>query len=98
MDEAPIERFQTFVKTYRAESGAMEYREKIQKMTVTGERSLVIRFDDLIRFDPELARTILENPEKTMNDLDQSLRRIIESAQWVGDILRSIWSRSEDWP
>lgn len=79
MDEAPIERFQTFVKTYRAESGAMEYREKIQKMTVTGERSLVIRFDDLIRFDPELARTILENPEKTMNDLDQSLRRIIES-------------------
>jgi replicative DNA helicase Mcm len=78
MDEAPIERFQTFVKTYRAESGAMEYREKIQKMTVTGERSLVIRFDDLIRFDPELARTILEAPEKTMKDLDQALRRIIE--------------------
>nr|MDO8079706.1 minichromosome maintenance protein MCM [Candidatus Freyarchaeota archaeon] len=77
--EAPAERFQNFVKTYRTESGSMEYREKIQKMTVTGERSLVIHFDDLIRFDPELAKTILEKPEKTLKDLDQALRRIIES-------------------
>ncbi|MEM3526344.1 MAG: hypothetical protein QXV37_02930, partial [Candidatus Jordarchaeaceae archaeon] len=57
----------------------MEYREKIQKMTVTGERSLVIHFDDLIKFDPELAKTILEKPEKTLKELDQALRRIIES-------------------
>ncbi|MEM2145615.1 MAG: minichromosome maintenance protein MCM, partial [Candidatus Jordarchaeaceae archaeon] len=78
-EEAPSERFQNFVKNYRTESGSMEYREKIQKMTVTGERSLVIHFDDLIRYDPELAKTILEKPEKTLKDLDQTLRRIIES-------------------
>ncbi|MEM3585968.1 MAG: minichromosome maintenance protein MCM [Candidatus Jordarchaeaceae archaeon] len=78
-DEAPSERFQNFVKNYRKESGIMEYREKIQKMTVTGERSLVIHFDDLIKFDPELAKTILEKPEKTLKELDQALRRIIES-------------------
>jgi replicative DNA helicase Mcm len=78
-DEAPSERFQNFVKTYCTESGSLEYREKIQKMTVIGERSLVVHFDDLIRFDPELAKTILEKPEKTLKDLDQALRRIIES-------------------
>ncbi|MHA1578750.1 MAG: minichromosome maintenance protein MCM [Candidatus Freyarchaeota archaeon] len=77
--EDPTERFENFVKNYRSESGVMEYRGKIQKMTVTGERSLVVDFNDLIRFDPELARTILEKPEKTLKELDQALRSIIEA-------------------
>lgn len=75
----PAERFENFVKNYRSESGLMEYRDRIQKMTITGERSLVINFDDLIRFDPEMAKTLLEKPEKTLKDLDQALRRIIET-------------------
>ncbi len=79
LGEAPAERFENFVKTYRTESGSMEYREKIRKMTVTGEQSLVVNFDDLIRFDPELAKTVLEKPEKTISEINQALKRIIEA-------------------
>lgn len=79
ISEDPAERFENFVKNYRTESGLMEYREKIQRMTIIGERSLVIHFDDLIRFDPELAKTLLEKPEKTLKELEQALRRIFET-------------------
>ncbi len=79
ISEDSAERFENFVKNYRSESGVMEYREKIQKMTITGERSLTIHFDDLIRFDPEMAKTMLERPEKTLKEMDQTLRRIIEA-------------------
>jgi replicative DNA helicase Mcm len=53
----PQERFQEFFKTEK-------YRERISQMAVAGKTTLIVDFDDLLSFDQELARQILEQPDE----------------------------------
>ncbi|MFX1598747.1 MAG: hypothetical protein ACFFC5_06755, partial [Promethearchaeota archaeon] len=74
----PIERFENLYKTYKDKKGVTKYREKIGQMPVMGEISLVIDFDDLLKFDPELAKNMLEKPEKHIEASSKAVKNIIE--------------------
>ncbi|HYB92928.1 MAG TPA: minichromosome maintenance protein MCM [archaeon] len=54
----PEEIFQNFLKF------GEKYRKKIAQLAVTGSRSLVINFEDLLTFDSALAKSIIESPEE----------------------------------
>jgi len=58
-----FQRFSTFFKSYRTESGSLKYREMIQRLPLTDEKSVVIDFNELLRFDPQLAKQITDKPE-----------------------------------
>jgi len=57
------QRYLTFFKSYRAESGSLKYREMIQRLPLTGERFVVIDFNELLRYDPQLAKQLIDRPE-----------------------------------
>ena len=73
----PIERFENFIKSYRTEDGTYKYRIMLQKLSLTGSKSLVIDFDDLLRFDPELAKKTLENPEEFIESASRAIKNVI---------------------
>jgi replicative DNA helicase Mcm len=67
----PEERFQDFLRSFAIE-GDYKYRKRLGHVALSGSRSLVVDFDDLIAFDPELARSILDKPDEFMEYLDRS--------------------------
>ena len=67
----PEERFQDFLRSF-AIDGDYKYRKRLGHVALSASRSLVVDFEDLIAFDPELARYILDKPDEYMEYLDRS--------------------------
>jgi len=67
----PEERFQDFLRSF-ATDGDYKYRKRLGHVALSGARSLVVDFEDLIAFDPELARLILDKPDEYLEYLDRS--------------------------
>ncbi|MCS7097026.1 MAG: minichromosome maintenance protein MCM [Candidatus Methanomethylicia archaeon] len=56
--EKMVEFFNTFKNQY--------YRKAISQMAITGQKHLVINFEDLLEYDPKLAEELIEYPSKTI--------------------------------
>lgn len=69
--QSPEERFQDFLRSYTVEE-EYKYRKRLGHVALSGTRSLVVDFEDLIAFDPELARFILDKPDEYLEYLDRS--------------------------
>ena len=67
----PEERFQDFLRSFSID-GEYKYRKRLGHVALAGSRSIVVDFEDLIAFDPELARYILDKPDEYMEYLDRS--------------------------
>jgi replicative DNA helicase Mcm len=55
--------FQDFFRAYQADPVGSKYRKRLAEVAVSNGRSLVIDFDDLIAFDPVLARNVVLHPD-----------------------------------
>ncbi len=55
--------FQDFFRAYQADPVGSKYRKRLAEVAVNNGRSLVIDFDDLIAFDPVLARNVVQHPD-----------------------------------
>jgi len=56
------ERFVNFLKSFQDKNGNFKYRDAIAHMASSGKTSLVIDFDDLISYDPDLAAELKDKP------------------------------------
>jgi len=69
--QSPEERFQDFLRSFATED-EYKYRKRLGHVALSGSRSLVVDFEDLIAFDPELARFILDKPDEYLEYLNRS--------------------------
>ena len=69
--QKPEERFQEFLRSYKVD-GEHKYRKRLGHAALAGSKSIVVDFDDLIAFDPDLARSILDKPDEYFEYLDRS--------------------------
>ncbi len=60
----PIGQFAEFFKSYADSRGSLKYRERIRRMIVSGLKSLVIDFDDLLLYDDSLAKGVVDRPRE----------------------------------
>jgi replicative DNA helicase Mcm len=67
----PEERFQDFLRSFRADD-EHKYRKRLGNVALSGSRSIIIDFEDLIAHDADLARTILDKPDEYLEYLDRS--------------------------
>ncbi|MHA1550842.1 MAG: LAGLIDADG family homing endonuclease [Candidatus Heimdallarchaeaceae archaeon] len=77
MTSTPVERFREFYQGYQDENGKHIYVEQVQKMSLEGLTSIILNYDDLLRYDPELARLLRENPEETIKSADDALVEVL---------------------
>src|SRR5205814_8086917 len=61
--ELPEEVFQDFFRSYLSDGMGSKYRKRLAQVAITNGKSLIIDFDDLISFDPALARSLVEKPD-----------------------------------
>ncbi|MEA2070507.1 MAG: minichromosome maintenance protein MCM, partial [Asgard group archaeon] len=74
----PVAAFNEFIREFRNEEGKYVYREKIQKMTVEGGISLSVNFNDIIRFNPDLARRTIDEPKEFIEAGNRAVEEVIE--------------------
>ncbi len=77
MTSTPVERFREFYQGYQDENGKHIYIEQVQKMSLEGLASIILNYDDLLRYDPELARLLRENPDETIKSADDALVEVL---------------------
>lgn len=76
----PREKFAQFFKSFQTSDGEYKYRRRLSQMAITGQKSLLIDFEDLMKFDHGLAESLIEKPS-----------RYIEAASHaVGDVMKII--------
>jgi len=66
LQQSPEERFLEFYKTFKDPEGEYKYRKRISQMAALGLKSLVVDFDDLITFDRELGKLLVEEPDRCL--------------------------------
>jgi replicative DNA helicase Mcm len=59
----PEDVFQDFFRSYESDQMGSKYRKRLAQVAVGNGKSLIIDFDDLISFDPALARSVVEKPD-----------------------------------
>ncbi|MFW9922000.1 MAG: ATP-binding protein [Candidatus Thorarchaeota archaeon] len=74
----PVAAFNEFIREYRNDTGNYLYREKVQKMTVEGDISLIIDFNDVIKFNPELARKTIDEPKEFIQQGHRAVAEVVE--------------------
>ena len=67
----PEERFQDFLRTFMADE-EYKYRKRLGHVALSGSKSILIDFEDLIAHDADLARSILDKPDEYLAYLDRS--------------------------
>src|SRR3989454_477469 len=59
----PEDVFQVLFRTHESDQVGSKYRKRLAQVAITNGKSLIIDFDDLISFDPALARSLVEKPD-----------------------------------
>jgi replicative DNA helicase Mcm len=59
----PEDVFQDFFRSFESDQMGSKYRKRLAQVAVANGRSVIIDFDDLISFDPALARSVVEKPD-----------------------------------
>ncbi|MBD3228557.1 MAG: AAA domain-containing protein [Candidatus Lokiarchaeota archaeon] len=62
-----VRRFETFFRDFITDDGSRKYENLISQMELNSNISLNIDYDDLLGFDEELARGLLDSPEHYIN-------------------------------
>jgi len=71
------ERFVNFLKSYQDRKEAYKYRDAIAQAASQGKTSLVIDFDDLISFDPDLAHDLKERPMELLPKFNSAIHDVM---------------------
>lgn len=70
---SPEERFQNFLRDTKTESGdALKYRQRLAQVAVSGGRSIVVDFGDLLAYDDALARLVMESPDRYLENVNRA--------------------------
>jgi len=59
----PEDAFQDFFRSYETDDVGSKYRKRLAQIAIANGKSLLVDFDDLILFDPALARNVVEHPD-----------------------------------
>lgn len=73
----PRLKFTEFYRTFETEDGRLKYRERIRRMVLLRQRSLLIDFSDLLAFDKDLAMELLRNPAPYIEAASKAISTIV---------------------
>ncbi|MGC9211723.1 MAG: minichromosome maintenance protein MCM, partial [Nitrososphaeria archaeon] len=66
------DQFELFLKSITTPDGKYKYREQIAKLASLDKKSIVIDYQDILKFDPDLAIMLIETPDATIEELNKA--------------------------
>ncbi|RLF15559.1 MAG: Minichromosome maintenance protein MCM [Thermoprotei archaeon] len=74
----PTTKFIEFLRSFKDATGRVKYRERIRRMILLRQRSLIIDFPDLMAYDRSLATSLLESPSEYIPALDRAITEVVK--------------------
>ena len=71
--------FETFLKNFKSKTGKLKYRSIISNMISDNSESLLINFKDILQYDDQLSRQLIDDPDSILLDFTSSLSRFQRS-------------------
>jgi replicative DNA helicase Mcm len=68
----PEERFQEFLRTFQPEKGEYKYRKRLGQLRSLGQHFVVVDFEDLVGYDSELAKLLVDKPDEYLPYIERS--------------------------
>ena len=88
-----FEEFEYFLKSYQTPEGTLGYREQISQMISEQRKSVIINYEDLTLFNPDLAVYTIERPDEVIREFKEAAFETIKIenpafADWVHPYLK----------
>ncbi|MDI9644858.1 MAG: minichromosome maintenance protein MCM, partial [Candidatus Verstraetearchaeota archaeon] len=82
------ERFVSFLKEFQDKNGDFKYRDAASALPLQGKTSLVVDFEDLISYDPDLAKEIKDHPIELFPKLNAAIHDLmrVENMQYASKV------------
>ena len=89
------ELFEEFLRTWQDKSGAHKYRDRIAQLAATGDRSVVVDYDDLIQFNTDLGERLLSQPDEALKEFKMAAFEVLstENASYAGMVQKALTVR-----
>jgi replicative DNA helicase Mcm len=73
------ELFEEFLRTWQDKSGAHKYRDRIAQLAATGEKSVVVDYDDIIQFNTDLGERLLSQPDESLREFKMAAFEVLST-------------------
>lgn len=76
--ESLQQKFVEFLKTFKDDEGRYKYEDRIKQMMVEGRRSIVVDYEDLVKFDVTLFDELTGRPDDVLHHFSEAIREIVQ--------------------
>ncbi len=73
-----IQRFEDFYRLFQDKPGVFKYQDQINKIINEGGNILVILYEDLLSFDPQIAEMLKNDPTSLLEDAIEAYKNVIK--------------------
>jgi replicative DNA helicase Mcm len=90
------ERFEEFLRGFDDREGTRKYQVLLAQMAASGNKSVIIDYEDMIHFDTDLAESLLNDPDKALREFRSATFEVLstESPAYAGEIKKSLMVRT----
>ena len=77
--------YEFFLKNFKGKDRSFKYRDRVSLMVATSSKSLVVDYDDISRFNDELASRIVAEPDEALQKFDSAVYQVlgVENVQYA---------------
>ncbi|MFX0136399.1 MAG: AAA family ATPase, partial [Candidatus Hodarchaeota archaeon] len=73
----PLKRFETFFSEFIDENNEKKYRDLIRSLSLQNKKALTINFNDLFKFDSQLARDLINKPDEYIEKASDAINNVL---------------------
>ncbi|MFX1320360.1 MAG: minichromosome maintenance protein MCM [Promethearchaeota archaeon] len=73
-----VQRFDDFYRLFQDKPGIYKYQDKINEIFSKGGNSLIILYEDLLAFDPQIANMLKNDPEALIEDAIEAFKNVLK--------------------
>lgn len=75
--ESLQQKFTEFLKTFKDVEGVFKYEDRIKQMIIERRKSIVVDYEDIVKFDVKLFEVLIERPEEGLYAFSEAIRDIV---------------------
>ncbi len=86
------ELFEEFLRTWQDKSGSYKYRERIAQLAATGDKSVVVDYEDIIQFNTDLGERLLSQPDESLREFKMAAFEVLstENSSYAGQVKNAV--------
>ncbi|MFX1391394.1 MAG: MCM family protein, partial [Promethearchaeota archaeon] len=73
-----VQRFDDFYRSFQESPGEYKYQDQINEIYAKGDNTLIIFYEDLLAYDPDIAELLKKDPEALIEDAVEAFKNLLK--------------------